>query len=273
MDAGKMWKVHAFLRACLSGMVDHERGLTGAYTGSAPERCKCMKKRWIAHSSAVVETRYAWLDGSAGRIHRACKVLKFRVFAEAVQHPDSGIENAESELAPANLIREKSCVLRFTMKPDVIHHLNDGTGQSPRKLGGKTVSAEFIQQASRLLRPRRIVVIGRKNDQGGVTVALTGAHGALRPARFFDEAPNCVSCDSNRAKSVVRFAFLIGHNRGEFHRGSKRYAASIAHEGDRALGLRKPPVEVLNIPDLRNAFAHSSSEPRRLQECNAKSKT
>jgi hypothetical protein len=32
-------------------------------------------------------------------------------------------------------------------------------------------------------------------------------------------------------------------------------------------------VEVLNIPDLRNAFAHSSSEPRRLRECNAKSNT
>ena len=116
-------------------------------------------------------------------------------------------------------------------------------------------------------------MIGRKNDQGGVPVAQTGVSCTLRPAGFLDESPNCVPCDPNAAKSVVRFAPLIGDNRSEFHRGSKRYAASIAYEGDGALGLGNPPVEMLDIPDLDNAFAHSSSEPRRLQECNAKSKT
>lgn len=111
----------------------------------------------------------------------------------------------------------------------------------------------------------------RKDDQGGVSVAQTGVSGALWPAGFLDETPDCIPCDPNAAESVVWFTPLIGDNRSEFHRGSKRYAASIAYEGDGALGLGNPPVEMLDIPDLDNAFAHSSSEPRRLPECIAKS--
>src|SRR5690242_2569906 len=122
-----MREIHALPRARFARMIYHEGGLAAPDAGGAPERGKRMKKRRIPHATATVETRNSGLDGLRYRFHGTCEAVEFRVAAKAIEHSDSGIEHAEGELPPADLVCEQARVPSLAMDPHVIHHFNDST--------------------------------------------------------------------------------------------------------------------------------------------------